>query len=706
MNLKFDLNKKKIIMSNSSFLSDYQKNINVNENSANSNNNEFILGKKIIEIIIHRKFNKKYSQMPLQYNLNIIDNILYNCKTHIISLFKDHLLMDDNSDFLKRYYTLYESFVRLQKFFEFYNLYSKLFPNYTSFPEGKYFYKNIQQKQRVINTIEKIELENKNNKKKLNKSYEEKKEDKVFSTNVIDSLLNATNDEGMEMLFNINKEHINNDDSIFFKEVNNIIDEIDKYKIKNENNDSRNYLFQKKQINHILKINNNKYIIKIKNVHCNNINNINNINNNINNSKKHSKINTISKYLNQTNGSKIISNKENYNILNLYTKNNTKINFKNRPTPKRNFPKLILMDKLENNYSNIHQKYFQTKKNISQKLSTSFRSKKEKSYSKNNKSLYMRRQNSILDNTYLFNKNFFNGLTFMNNKKNKELKNIKREILKIDLSKSRMSSRNNPLNFSLGKINNVNKNNITEHSSFILNSYRNISRTNILTNNNGSFHNKVYTLFNNNNNFNKINSNSRNKSFKNMSKNKISTSTNKNSKDSKNNKFSKKKIKYIKRNSSKIESLINNGNSILSCNISRENSNLKVKFKQLNSKLYFSSLTTRHESNKNISKKKLIKEDNFINNNKENKVDSNINKGNILNKKYSFKNVNNSKIIKKNRTILKMKLEDKKDLHKPKIKNIKINNFSKLFNVFIKHSHKVGGDSKPKTERNGLKLKI
>ena len=42
------------------------------------------------------------------------------------------------------------------------------------------------------------------NKKNINKKDKNNTDDKVFSTNVIDSLLNSTNDEGMEMLFNIN----------------------------------------------------------------------------------------------------------------------------------------------------------------------------------------------------------------------------------------------------------------------------------------------------------------------------------------------------------------------------------------------------------------------------------------------------------------------------------------------------------------------
>ena len=222
--------------------------------------------------------------MPLKYDSIKIDNIIFNDKIHLVSVFKELLLLNDQAEFLKRFYALYESLERLPKYFKFYDLYSKIFPNYTSIEEGKYFYKNIQQKQRVINTIEKIELEAKMNKNK--NEVKDESDEKVFSSNIIDSILNSTNDEGMEMIFNINKQNMKKDDSLFFNDLNNIIDEIDKYHSKNENRENKNInLIQKKQINHILKINNNKYIIKTKNINCGNINN------NINNIKKETQIN-------------------------------------------------------------------------------------------------------------------------------------------------------------------------------------------------------------------------------------------------------------------------------------------------------------------------------------------------------------------------------------------------------------------------------
>ncbi len=205
------------------------KNLNIYEESTNSRNEYSILSLNILEKVIFKKFNKKYNKMPLKYDSIKIDNIIFNDKIHLVSVFKELLLLNDQAEFLKRFYALYESLERLPKYFKFYDLYSKIFPNYTSIEEGKYFYKNIQQKQRVINTIEKIELEAKKHKNKRNKNINNESDEKVFSTNVIDSLLNSTNDEAMEMIFNINKQNTKNDDNLFMKNLNNLIDEIGKY---------------------------------------------------------------------------------------------------------------------------------------------------------------------------------------------------------------------------------------------------------------------------------------------------------------------------------------------------------------------------------------------------------------------------------------------------------------------------------------------
>jgi hypothetical protein len=76
---------------------------------------------------------------------------MYNENRHIVSVFKDYLIFDDFSEYLKRTYQAYEAYDRLPKVFEFYEKYSKVFPNYVALPaESKYMFKNIERKQKLI----------------------------------------------------------------------------------------------------------------------------------------------------------------------------------------------------------------------------------------------------------------------------------------------------------------------------------------------------------------------------------------------------------------------------------------------------------------------------------------------------------------------------------------------------------------------------
>ena len=54
-----------------------------------------------------------------------------------------------------------ESYVRLPKFYEYYDIYSKIFPNYTKLKKKQYIYINIQKKQIIIDMEEEIGIENK-----------------------------------------------------------------------------------------------------------------------------------------------------------------------------------------------------------------------------------------------------------------------------------------------------------------------------------------------------------------------------------------------------------------------------------------------------------------------------------------------------------------------------------------------------------------
>lgn len=105
------------------------------------------------------------------YNVKIVNDIIYNENTHIVSVFKDYLILDDISEFLKRSYANFETKPRLVKIYEFYDKYSKVFPNYVVLPESKYMFKNIERKQRMIDEKQKF----KNEQEKRLKVHNEKK---------------------------------------------------------------------------------------------------------------------------------------------------------------------------------------------------------------------------------------------------------------------------------------------------------------------------------------------------------------------------------------------------------------------------------------------------------------------------------------------------------------------------------------------------
>ena len=150
------------------------------------------------EKIVGKKFRKKYEYDNNIFCRQIITQIIYNQKSRIVSAFKDNLIINDPTEFLKRYYTKRESKVRLKKYFDYYEEFSKIYPNYTAIHEGKYFYLNIQRKQRLIDIQEELEY-----KSRINRKEQRMNKFKFFNTDVYDSIVNDPDKEEIEfLLFN------------------------------------------------------------------------------------------------------------------------------------------------------------------------------------------------------------------------------------------------------------------------------------------------------------------------------------------------------------------------------------------------------------------------------------------------------------------------------------------------------------------------
>ena len=495
--------------------------------------------------------------MPNNYNMNIIENIIYNEKSHIVATFKDRLIIDDTGEFLKRYYKKKESQIRLPKFYEYYDLYSKIFPNYTTFYEGKYLYQNIQRKQRMIDLQEQMEMEEENNREKINSSKFDK--EKVFNTDAIDSILNGTNNEGMEIIFNVNKNNIKQDEEIFNKEINNIIDVINDYESKNISNynNKNKKITNNKHNNFLIGNEGNKDNIWNKNISV-----PINLNYSKNKRLRNSNSMTIVNNTNITYYNSIQSIMSKFFNISSLQKNGI-LNFNNNNTNKNN--KIInmskyyqkkdkkLIQKLEQNLFKIRQKSIYLK-NLSQNISTSNQTQKDISISKRNSSAYTKKQSSSTSSAHNQknkNKNINNSSSYKITNHNIIKKIMKNKNIDIGRKNSPLTSRNPPvnkINLCQTKMKNI-KNNINCVAD---NTSRNRYTNNMI------FHNKAKSTLrgricsSNSKVRENRNNNSNSKNFLNNLKNKFNES-----------KQGYKEISYIKRSKNKScikETTTNNNN--------------------------------------------------------------------------------------------------------------------------------------------------
>ena len=119
---------------------------------------------------------KKYSISAKTYNQYIINDIIFDHRNHIVAVFKNYLLWDETSEFLKRYYQKKDIIIRLTKISEYYEQYTLFNPNYLS-NDGLIviiMIKWIKRKKKYMQYLEEKEEVSKNNKhrKNLNQNFE------------------------------------------------------------------------------------------------------------------------------------------------------------------------------------------------------------------------------------------------------------------------------------------------------------------------------------------------------------------------------------------------------------------------------------------------------------------------------------------------------------------------------------------------------
>ena len=69
---------------------------------------------------VHNYLIAKYSKFEYSYSLVCITNLIFNEQVRIVARFKDFLILDDMTEFIRRFYTKKELKKRLNKIFNFY----------------------------------------------------------------------------------------------------------------------------------------------------------------------------------------------------------------------------------------------------------------------------------------------------------------------------------------------------------------------------------------------------------------------------------------------------------------------------------------------------------------------------------------------------------------------------------------------------------
>ena len=299
----------------------------------------------VLRQISYTKLFKKYTSGNFSYNKISINRLLFSDNCLIVARFKDYLILDDQTEFIRRFYPTKDLKQKLNKILAFYEKYSKIFPNYLILKENRYLYRNIRRKQKMIDAFNEIKREEKENRKKLKIDESDKNnnnelftkkiknEIKTFQNNVSfknyrnsfdsdkineDTLLINQNSIYYRQLKEGDKSNkkfdsfidnqtngsisylvnVLNDNKIYTKDLPNIL-----IQNNSNNNNNKNIIRKNKKTKYGIEMKNkiNKKIQKIKESNQNSINIINNINNISNKdenefqSSKHIKNNSIIK---------------------------------------------------------------------------------------------------------------------------------------------------------------------------------------------------------------------------------------------------------------------------------------------------------------------------------------------------------------------------------------------------------------------------
>ena len=148
-----------------------------NQKSKNNNSLKDIIKKFKKDLI------SKYNKNDFNYNRIIGNYLIINEKCEAVVAYKDYLILNEETEFLRRYYSKEESHPRLSKILFFYENYSQIFPNYLVLPESKFLYTNIRRKQKMIDAVNNIK-----NEEEINKNNIKNNPNDIFTKQVKDDI--------------------------------------------------------------------------------------------------------------------------------------------------------------------------------------------------------------------------------------------------------------------------------------------------------------------------------------------------------------------------------------------------------------------------------------------------------------------------------------------------------------------------------------
>ena len=175
----------------------------------------------VLRQISYTKLFKKYSSGDFSFNKICINNLVFNENSLVVARFKDFLIYDDNTEFIRRFYPKKDCKQRLTKVLNFYEKYSKIFPNYLVLKENKYLYRNIRKKQKMIDAFNEIKKEEKENRKKLKNNKDNKgKNDlnELFTKKIKNEIKDFQNNISFKKYKNSFDSDKNNDDTLLINQ--------------------------------------------------------------------------------------------------------------------------------------------------------------------------------------------------------------------------------------------------------------------------------------------------------------------------------------------------------------------------------------------------------------------------------------------------------------------------------------------------------